>query len=82
MIAAMLATLFAAAAVLALAAIADSWRNHGAALLALRSQLQACSQEKEVRFTLITTQVNIASATIYRPVFGKAGIVKPAKIAA
>ena len=57
MIATLLSTLFAAAAFLALGAIADSWRSHGTAVLALREQLRALRETREVRYTLVLTEV-------------------------
>ena len=57
MIATLLSTLFVAAAFLALGAIADSWRSHGKAVLALREQLRALRQTREVRYTLVMTEV-------------------------
>jgi hypothetical protein len=69
MLTALIATLFTATAFLAMAAIGASWRNYGAAALALREQLQACKTTREFRFTLITTEVRHSGATIYRPDF-------------
>ncbi|MFA7586932.1 MAG: hypothetical protein WCY11_12175 [Novosphingobium sp.] len=69
MVAILLATLFAAAAVLSLAAIADSWKTHGGAMLALRQQLRECSTTSDCSFRLITTHVQRGSATIYWPTF-------------
>ena len=74
MLTALIATLFAAAVFLALAAIGASWRDHGAAALALRHQLMACGTTREFRFTLVTTGIRDArlsnsGATVYRPRF-------------
>ncbi len=69
MLTALIATLFAAAACFALVAIADSWRSHGGAALALRQQLRDCATQRECRFTLITTEVRHSGATVYRPDF-------------
>lgn len=57
MIAALLTTLFAASAFLALGAIADSWRSFGQAALALRGQLRAACEVRDYSFTLVTTEV-------------------------
>ncbi len=69
MAAILLTTLFAAAAVLALGAIGASWRQFGTAALALRDQLAACGTARELRFTLVTTEVRQVGATVYRPQF-------------
>jgi hypothetical protein len=73
MTAILLATMFAAAAVLALGAIADSWRQFGTAAMALREQLATCSRTRELHFTLVTTEVRRASARVYRLNFRPAG---------
>lgn len=73
MLALLLPTLFAASAVLALAAIGSSWRSHGGAVRALRHQAGECVRSRELRYTLITTRVrwhgDEPGATIYRPEF-------------
>ncbi len=69
MLTALIATLFAAATFLALAAIGASWRDHGAAALALHRQLKACGTTREFRFTLVTTEVRREGAMVYRPRF-------------
>ena len=69
MIAALIATLFAAAAFLALAAIGTSWRDYGAAALELRRQLAECTRTREFRYRLVTTTVRGEArpgATIYK----------------
>ncbi len=60
MIVTLLSAFFAAAALLAITAIADSWRRHGAAMLALRTQLRACQPSHDLRYTLVLTQVRQA----------------------
>jgi len=58
--------------------IADSWRHHGQAALALRGALRECSDWQEVRFTLAELEVRTVSAAILRPDFG----VRPTRPAA
>ena len=69
MLTVLIATLFAAAACFALIVIADSWRSHSGAALALRQQLRECTTVRELRFSLITTEVRHSGATVYRPNF-------------
>lgn len=57
MIATLLSALFAASALLAVTAIVDSWRRHGAAMLALRGELKACRRSRDLRYVLVTTEV-------------------------
>ena len=62
MIAMMIATLFAASAVLAIGVIAESWHRHGGSFRALRKELAACATSREFRFTLVTTELRTAAA--------------------
>lgn len=68
MIATLLSALFAASAVLAITAIVDSWRRHGSAMLALRGELKACRQSRELRYVLVTTEVREIAP---RPAMGR-----------
>ncbi len=88
MTAVLLFTLFAGTAALSIGAMAVSWRQHGAAALAIRSQLRACSPVREFRFTITETQVgpertnltaDIPAAKIYRPDFRKPARRLPAQ---
>ena len=65
MIAVLFSTLFTAAAVLAAATIAASWRRHGRQALALRDQLAACPEWREVHARIETVTVR-ATATVLR----------------
>ncbi|MGE3691925.1 MAG: hypothetical protein AB7F98_11150 [Novosphingobium sp.] len=75
MISLLTSALFAAACALALGAIAGSWRRYGAAALALRGELDACSDLRELRFTVTGFDASRPSATILRPSF------RPARMA-
>jgi hypothetical protein len=65
MIAVLLSTLFTASALLAATTIAASWRRHGSAALALRSELDACPEWREVQVRIDTVTVR-ATATVLR----------------
>ncbi len=61
--------LFAACALLALAAIAVSLRRYGPAALGLHGQLQECPEWREVRSTVTLTEFRPLGATVLRPDF-------------
>lgn len=64
MLAMILSSLFALAAVAAITTIAASWQQHGAALLAARGQLEACPASLTVRYSVTELKVLRGSAKI------------------
>ncbi len=54
MIALALTALFASAALLAIAAIAQSWRQYGTAALAVRGELKQCDATRSFTFRIIS----------------------------
>ena len=54
MIALVLTALFASATLLALLAMADSWKQYGAQVLALRRMLQQCDRKRSVEYRIVT----------------------------
>ena len=62
----LLTSLFAACAALALASIVASLRRYGPAACNLRRQLQECPEWREVRSTVVLTEVKSVGATILR----------------
>ncbi|MFA7603711.1 MAG: hypothetical protein WCY29_11950 [Novosphingobium sp.] len=84
MIAVLLNTLFLGAACLAAGSIAVSLRRYGPAALALRAELAACPQHRELRVRLRETRMR-PSATVLRPAFtatGQAASHRPARASA
>lgn len=71
MTALLLSALFAASGLFALATMAGSLCRHGRAALALRQELTACNERRELRLRVTETTVR-ATATVLRPDF-KAG---------
>ena len=69
MTAILLTAIFTAAGTLAIASLRESWRQHGAAALALRKQLRSCSEWREVRVTIRDVTVHPQGAVILRPAF-------------
>lgn len=63
MIAVLLSTLFAAAAVLAVGALAQAWQRYGAAALAVHDQLRACPETRELRYAVREWPVRPAVAS-------------------
>lgn len=57
-------TLFIAAGLLAIAAIAWSWLRYGPAAVALRRELAACTRQREMRYVVVTTQVRRAPVRV------------------
>lgn len=66
MLSMLLVVLFAASALFAVAAIALTWREHGAAILGLPQALRDCPDVRNYRFTLITIQPRMP-APAFRP---------------
>lgn len=66
MLSMLLVLLFTGCSLLALAAMALTWRDHGAALLGLRHELRDCADVRNYRFTLITVGPRV-SAPVFRP---------------
>lgn len=66
MLSMLLVLLFAGCGLLALAGLALTWRDHGAALLGLRHELQGCPDMRNYRFTLITVGPRVC-APAFRP---------------
>lgn len=56
-------------AALGLATIWSGWNRHWPAIRSLRQQITACPVRQELRITIITVDVERASAEIHRPVF-------------
>jgi hypothetical protein len=69
MIAGFLPCLFAAAALLALGAIVHGWLRYGSAALAVRGQLAACPEFRDVRFVIRELPRPVTRAVIIRPDF-------------
>lgn len=59
------------AAALGLATIWSGWNRHGPAIRGLRQQIATCPLHRELRITVITVEVERASAVIHRPVFSR-----------
>lgn len=77
MTAILLSALFLSSGVLAAAAMAVTWRRYGSQALALRSELDACSEWRTVRVRISEVTVR-QQATVLRPDFTRpAG--RPAK---
>ena len=68
MTAILLSALFAASGVLAMAAITATWRCYGHKALALRRELYACCEWREVRAAISEVTVR-HEATVLRPDF-------------
>ena len=58
-------------AALSLATIWSGWNRHWPAIRGLRQQIAACPLHRELRVTVITVEVERASAVIHRPVFSR-----------
>jgi hypothetical protein len=56
-------------AAFAIATIWLSWKQYGPAMRILRQQIAAGPIHQELRFTIVTVEVERASAVIHRPVF-------------
>lgn len=57
------------AAALASATIWSNWNRYWPQARGLRQQIATCAVRQEVRFTIVTVEVERASAAIHRPVF-------------
>ncbi|WP_264442973.1 hypothetical protein [Novosphingobium sp. JCM 18896] len=68
MLAILLTTLFTASALLAAGTIAGTWRRYGHGALALRREVKAFSEWREVRVTIDEIKVR-STATVLRPQF-------------
>lgn len=66
MLSMLLVLLFSGCGLLAIAAMALTWRDHGVALLGLRRELQGCRDVRNYRFTLITVGPRVV-APAFRP---------------
>ncbi len=66
MFAALLSLLFAASAVLALAVLVSSWRAYGGRALAIWQAREGESAVRQVRYTVLTTQVCYGPAPAQR----------------
>lgn len=66
MLSMLLVVLFTGCGLLALGAMALTWREHGATLLGLRAELRDCADVRNYRFTLITVGPRV-SAPAFRP---------------
>jgi len=69
MTALLLSALFAASGLFALATIHHNWRRYGAVAAALRGELRACAEWREVTVTITAIKVHPGGATILRPDF-------------
>lgn len=69
MTALLLTTLFAFAATFAVAAIIGTWNAHATAILALRRQMNDCTEMRDFRYSLKTVEVRSMGAKILRPAF-------------
>lgn len=68
MLAVLLTTLFTASALLAATAIAGTWRRYGRGAIALRREVAAFNEWREVRVTIDEVVVR-STATVLRPQF-------------
>ncbi len=80
MTAILLTALFSISALFAFSAIAATWRRYGQSALALRSQLAACGEWREVTVRIDEITVR-ATATVLRPDF-KRRLPRPAVLPA
>ncbi len=80
MTALLLATLFTAAFVLAIASIAETWRSHGAAVMSLRrftaNPGALSGNARELRFRLVAGPTARQHATIIRPDFSAVAMAR------
>jgi hypothetical protein len=61
----LLTTLFAAAALFAVAVLVSSWQQHGAQALALPGRLAACPETVTVRYAVRETKVLRGAAQVF-----------------